>query len=147
MPSSSARLRRAPPSAPRARSPGDKRPRLYCDDIMALGPRCKICGKPYVFPDCELEVLMYPRAGTKGPWERSAGEDDRAKFRNWTLAQVEQATAEGRQPGELGLNLILLGDKEGLRLLAPLLTGTVQQKWDFIVKRLVPFSFSLTHAR
>ena len=100
-----------------------------------------------MFPDCELEALMYPRAGTKGPWERSPGEDDRAKFRSWTMAQVEQAIAEGRQPGELGLNLILLGDKEGLRLLAPLLTGTVQQKWDFIVKRLVPFSFSLTHAR
>jgi len=114
---------------------------------MALGPRCKICGKPYVFPDCELETLMYPRAGTKGPWERSAGEDDRAKFRSWTMAQVEQAIGEGRQPGELGLNLLLLGQKEGLPMLAPLLAGATQQRWDFIVKRLVPFSFSLTHAR
>lgn len=90
---------------------------------------------------------MYPRAGTPGPWSTMPGADDRAKFEAWTNKQIEKAVSEGREPGELGLNLVLLGRKEGLKILLPLLTGTQQQKWDFIVKRLFPFSFSLTHAR
>lgn len=111
------------------------------------GLSCRICGKPYQFPECELEALMYPRAGQKGPWASAAGADDRAKFETWTNQEMEKAIGEGREPGELGLNLILLGRKEGLKALVPLLAGTQQQKWDFIVKRLFAFSFSLTHAR
>ena len=90
---------------------------------------------------------MYPRAGTPGPWASSPGGDDKAKFEAWTNKQIEDAIGAGREPGELGLNLILLGRKEGLKALLPLLSGTQQQKWDFIVKRLFPFSFTLTHAR
>jgi hypothetical protein len=112
-----------------------------------MTPKCRICGNAYQFPECELESLMYPRAGQKGPWERSPGADDKAKFESWTQAQIAQAAAEGREPGDLGLNLLLLGRKEGLKSLVPLLSGTQQQKWDFIVKRMFPFSFTLTHAR
>ena len=90
---------------------------------------------------------MYPRAGTPGPWGTEKGADDRTKFESWTNGQIEKAVGEGRHPGELGLNLLLLGRKEGLKVLIPLVAGTQQQRWDFIVKRLVPFSFSLTHAR
>jgi hypothetical protein len=90
---------------------------------------------------------MYPRAGTPGPWGTTPGADDKAKFEAWTMKQIEIATGKNEQPGELGLNLILLGRKEGLKILVPLLQGTQQQKWDFIVKRLFPISFSLTHAR
>ncbi len=90
---------------------------------------------------------MYPRAGTPGPWGTTPGADDKAKFEAWTNKQIESAVAAGRETGELGLNLVLLGRKEGLKLLVPLLKGPQQQKWDFIVKRLFPFSFSLTHAR
>lgn len=110
------------------------------------GPTCRICGKPYQFPECELEQIMYLRAGApSGPWGSAPGSDDRAKFEAWTLRQVEDRISKGEEVGELGLNLVLLGRKEGLRALAPLLVGKEQRKWDFMLKRLFPFSFTLTH--
>lgn len=113
-----------------------------------VNPRCRICGKEYKFPECELEVRMFERPGAPaGPWAKSPGANDREKFENWSLEQFNSAVQEGREPGELGLNMILLGHKEGLLALQPLLAGTQQVKWDFIVKRMFPFSFSLTHAR
>ena len=113
-----------------------------------MTPKCRICGKPYQFPDCELEVLMYPRPATPGPWGSTKGANDREKFETWTNQQIEKAITEGKQPAvEHGLALVLMGRKEGLNVLVPLLSGTQQQKWDFMMKRLFPISFTVTHAR
>ena len=113
-----------------------------------MTPRCRICSKPYQFPECELEAVMYPRPATPGPWGAMKGATDREKFAAWLEQDIEKTVGAGSPPtAEHGLALILLGRKEGLKVLAPFLTGTVQQKWDFMVKRLFPLSFSLTHAR
>lgn len=114
-----------------------------------MNPRCRICGKEYRFPDCELEARIYSKPGgaLTADWAKSPGGDDREKFANWVIGRFEESISTGQEPGELGLDLVLLGRKEGLRALVPLLSGTTQQKWDFIVKRLFPLSFSLTHAR
>lgn len=112
-------------------------------------PRCRICNKEYAFPECEVEARMYAKPGgaLTADWAKSKGTNDREKFESWTIDNFEMATALGKDTGELGVNMILMGHKEGLKALAPMLTGTTQQKWDFIVKRLFPISFSLTHAR
>ena len=112
-------------------------------------PRCRICNKEYNFPECEIEARMYVKPGgaLTADWAKSPGTDDRSKFESWIVNEVEMSIALGKEPGEIGVSMILLGRKEGLKALVPLLKGTTQQKWDFMVKRLFPISFSLTHAR
>lgn len=113
-----------------------------------MTPRCRICSKPYTFPDCELEAVMYPRPATPGPWGTMKAGSDREKFQMWLEQEIGKTVGGGGQPTvDQGLGLILLGRKEGLKVLAPHLAGTTQHKWDFMVKRLFPFNFQLTHAR
>ena len=113
-----------------------------------MNPRCRFCGKDYRFPECELEARMFVRPGAPaGDWAKAPGKDDQEKFENWTVAEFAKMLEGGKEPGELGVAMILLGRKEGLLALQPMLTGLQQQKWDFIVKRMFPFSFSLTHSR
>lgn len=91
---------------------------------------------------------MYPRPATPGPWGTQKGSSDREKFEAWLEQEIGKSVGSGGAPtSEQGLALILLGRKEGLKVLVPHLAGTQQMKWDFIVKRLFPLSFSLTHAR
>ena len=113
-----------------------------------MTPRCRICSKPYTFPDCELETIMYPRPATPGPWGVMKAATDREKFALWLEQDIAKSVSSGGAPTpDQGVALLLLGRKEGIKVIAPHLAGTTQHKWDFMVKRLVPFNFQLTHAR
>ena len=91
---------------------------------------------------------MYPRPATPGPWGSMKGGSDREKFQAWLEEEIGKTVSAGGTPtADQGLALVLLGRKEGLKVLASHLVGTTQQKWDYMLKRLFPLSFTLTHAR